>query len=633
MASDAVWQLENGRIGLQASTGETIQLTAMEVFQAVFGNTRNLQGFVVTELAKSFEGLSFSRFPAEPCIRTFERSGVLHVGVGVSVDSEFVSIAEGVDQITVGSKWFPIQLDRIRRIKEWMAAVGATESVPLTLGSLIALRTRGDRPAKLIDEISATSITLAASRWATEKATPGLVADLYDYQVAGVGFLKLVAEQGIGCVLADEMGLGKTLQVIALLMAESNAGRRQSLIIAPATLLENWRRELAKFAPSLTVLIHAGSERPGIAARLSGFDVSVVSYETAIRDEPLLSALHWNVIALDEAQNIKNPEAQRTIVVKRLPRRVSIAVTGTPLENRVDDLWSIADFALPGLLGNLGDFRKAFSDDLGDAGRLGPLVAPIVLRRRVLEVAKDLPEKIEIPQPLKSSRKFAEGYEELRLRTLADYESNGELVAMTRLRMYCAHPKLTGSLEEDLEHEMPKYQRLVEILDEVFSANEKALIFSTYTGMADLLTTDLPRRFQLGFFKSIDGRLDVSRRQWTVDAFFERKSYGALILNPKAAGVGLNITAANHVIHYNPEWNPALTDQATARAYRRKQTRPVTVHHLYFVDTVEDVMMERAAFKRQLAGEAVTGHEGEIDMATMTKALKISPIQDEREKN
>lgn len=626
MASDAVWQLDNGRIGLRASTGESIQLTAMEVFQAVFGHTRNLHGFTVPEPAKSFEGLSFSRFPAEPCIRTFERSGVLHVGIGVWVDSQFVSIADGVDQITVGSKWFPIQLDRIRIIREWIAAVGATESAPLTLGSLIALRTRSDRPAKLIDEISSTSITLAASLWATEKATPGLVADLYDYQVAGVGFLKLVAEQGIGCVLADEMGLGKTLQVIALLLAESNAGRRQSLIIAPATLLENWRRELAKFAPSMTVHIHAGSERPGIAARLSGFDVTVVSYETAIRDEPLLSALHWNVIALDEAQNIKNPEAQRTIVVKRLPRRVSIAVTGTPLENRVDDLWSIADFALPGLLGSLGDFRKSFSDDLGDAGRLGPLVAPIVLRRRVLEVAKDLPEKIEIPQPLKSSRKFAEGYEELRLRTLADYESNGELVAMTRLRMYCVHPKLTGSLEVDLEYEMPKYQRLVEILDEVFSANEKALIFCTYTGMADLLTTDLPRRFQSGFFKSIDGRLDVSSRQGTVDAFFEHNSFGALILNPKAAGVGLNITAANHVIHYNPEWNPALTDQATARAYRRKQTRPVTVHHLYFVDTVEDVMMQRAAFKRLLADEAVTGHEGEIDMVTMTEALKISPI-------
>lgn len=626
LASDAVWQFENGRIGLRANTGESVQLTAMEVFQAVFGRTRNLRGYMVPEPAKSFEGLSFSRFPAEPCIRSFERSGSFHVEVGVSIDGQFVAVEDGVDQITVGRKWFPIQLDRIHSISEWMVAVGANESGLLTLGALIALRTRGDKPAKIIDEISTTSLTLAAALWATEKSIPGLDADLYDYQVAGVGFLKFVTEQDVGCVLADEMGLGKTLQIIALLLAESNAGRRQSLIIAPATLLENWRREFAKFAPSLTVLIHAGSDRPGIAAGLRGFDVTVVSYETAIRDEPLLSAVHWNVIALDEAQNIKNPEAQRTTVVKRLPRRVSIAVTGTPLENRVDDLWSIADFALPGLLGSFGDFRKTFSDDLSDACRLGSLVAPIVLRRRVHEVAKDLPEKIEIPQPLKSSRKFAEGYEELRLRTLADYESNGELVAMTRLRMYCAHPKLTGSLEDDLEYEMPKYQRLVEILDEVFSANQKALIFSTYTGMADLLTTDLPKRFQGGFFKSIDGRLDVPSRQVTVDAFFDHDSYGALILNPKAAGVGLNITAANHVIHYNPEWNPALTDQATARAYRRKQTRPVTVHHLYFVDTVEEVMIERASFKRQLAGEAVTGHVGEIDVGTMAAALKISPL-------
>lgn len=623
----ALWHFENGRISLRSSDGSLDNLSAMEVFHAVFGKVREIRGHRFGDPIAELSGLTFSRFPAEPCLRVFEAGGRLCLDVGVTSSvGQFVPVAPGVDQVVISGKWFPLQLDAMAAVGQWLGTLGFAIGAPLTLGVLIALRTRSDRPSKLMDEVGATSATIATAASPSGRDIPGLVARLYDYQVSGVGFLRMVAEQGIGCILGDEMGLGKTLQVIALLQAESNEGRQQSLIVAPATLLENWRRELGKFAPNLSIHIHAGAERPGVVSRLLGFDVTVASYETIIRDETMFAAVNWNVVALDEAQNIKNPDAQRTIVVKRLPRRVSIAVTGTPLENKVDDLWSIADFALQGLLGNLTDFRKSFSDELDDAGRLGSMVAPVVLRRRVLDVAKDLPEKIEIPQALTVSKQFADGYEALRLATLAEYESSGELVASTRLRMYCAHPKLTGKWDDDLSHEMPKYSRLLEILDEVFSSNDKALIFSTFTGMADLLTGDLSRRFPKGFFRTIDGRLAVSGRQDTVDKFFEHSGHGALVLNPKAAGVGLNITAANHVIHYNPEWNPALTDQATARAYRRKQTRPVTVHHLFFVDTVEAVMMERAAFKRQLADEAVTGHEGEVDPVSLAEALRISPV-------
>jgi len=166
----------------------------------------------------------------------------------------------------------------------------------------------------------------------------------------------------------------------------------------------------------------------------------------------------------------------------------------------------------------------------------------------------------------------------------------------------------------------------MEILDEVFESSEKALVFTTYTAMSDLLIQQLMTRFPRGFFRSIDGRLPLLRRQLIIDEFFARENFGALILNPKAAGIGLNITAANHVIHYNPEWNPALTAQATARAYRRKQTRPVTVHHLYFLGSVEEVVIERAEYKLALAGEAVTGHEGEIELSAIARALLISPL-------
>ena len=345
-------------------------------------------------------------------------------------------------------------------------------------------------------------------------------------------------------------------------------------------------------------------------------------------DEELLAQIHWNVMALDEAQAIKNPEALRTCAVKRITRRVSIAITGTPLENRIDDLWSLADFALPGLLGDLNAFQTEFGNVLEDAARLAPVVAPLLLRRKVLDVAQDLPERIEVPQALQMSLSLAETYEALRKQTLEEFGPAGGLVATTRLRMLCAHPSLVGSWHPDPSMEMPKYARTVELLDEIFSVGEKALVFSTYQAIADLFMDDMPKRFPDGFFRFIDGRIEGLERQAIVDDFFAHDGYGALFLNPKAAGSGLNITAANHVIHYNPEWNPALTAQASARSYRRKQTRPVTIHHLFYVQTIEEVIRDVAAFKQELAGEAVTGHDGRVDTLAIANALQISPLKE-----
>jgi SNF2 family DNA or RNA helicase len=216
------------------------------------------------------------------------------------------------------------------------------------------------------------------------------------------------------------MGLGKTIQVITLVLAEKAAGRGPSLVVTPATLLENWRRELALFSPTLSVKVHAGPGRVGIASRLMGFDVIITSYDTAVRDEPLLSSIPWNLLALDEAQNIKNPDAQRTLAVKGIPRRVSLAVTGTPVENRLVDLWSLSDFALPGLLGDRHAFERLFADTDSDAADLAPIVAPILLRRRVRDVAKDLPERIDVAQPISMSRHMAENYERTRQAAISE---------------------------------------------------------------------------------------------------------------------------------------------------------------------------------------------------------------------
>lgn len=620
--------LEGDRILIKDHTGATFFPSALDVYSIVFSGAKEFHGQPLAKsLTSALPELIFSRFPAEPVIKISNVTpGSIIAKVGVWTDSGYGLLPDGYDQIIIDKKWYPINMEAIQSVKDWLISRGVIEGNALSFGKLIELRSTKDLPAKLIDESIVVASDVASAAGQGLDQIQGLNAQLYPYQVDGVGFLRVIAQQEIGCILADEMGLGKTLQVIALLLSERNRGCKPSLIVAPATIVENWRREIAQFAPSLCVHVHAGPGRAGISARLTPFDIVVTSFDTAIRDELLLGEIEWNVLVLDEAQAIKNPEAQRTKAVKRLPRRVSLAVTGTPVENRLDDLWSLADFALPGLLGSVSEFRASFTDDLNDASRLSPIVKPILLRRKVKDVAMDLPEKIEVPQAIEMSSALAEAYEALRLSTLNEYGPAAGMVATGKLRMFCTHPSLISQTVDDPSLDVHKYIRLLELLTEIFESNQKVLVFTTYQGMADLFMRDIPQRWPAGFFRFIDGRVSVDDRQPTVDQFYDFSGYGALFLNPKAAGAGLNITAANHVIHYNPEWNPALTDQASARAYRRKQKLPVTIHHLYYADTVEEVMLERAQFKRSLATEAVIGHDGEIDASVIVKALQISPL-------
>lgn len=622
------WKFNGTRILLEDPTGTSIYPSAQEIFSCAFGGFTTVNDLpVMGNPLERFPMLTFSRYPAEPAVKiTGALPKSLQLVLGVIVEGEFVAVNGGEDQVVVASRWYPIDLDSTADATAWLSSIGIQSSSTMTIGQFIAIRGAKNPPVAVIDDTSMEPVDVAAKAGRGFTGVLGLDATLYPYQRDGVAFLQLVAAQGVGCILADEMGLGKTLQIIGLLQSEKNAGRTPSLVVAPATLLENWRREIRQFAPQMNCLVHAGASRAGITERFAGYDVIITSFDTAIRDEPLLSGIQWNLLALDEAQAIKNPEAQRTQAVKRIHRRVSIAVTGTPVENCLGDLWSISDFVLPGLLGTVDRFRAEFTDDVDDAGRLGPVVAPILLRRRVEDVAQDLPPKIEIPQPISMSRELAELYEQVRKQTMDEYGPAAGMVATTKLRVLCAHPSLDQSWDIDPSHEMPKYQRLLELLGEIFDSNEKALVFTSYQAMSDIFLKDIPRRWPDGFFQYIDGRVPVASRQPTVDDFYEHKGFGALFLNPKAAGTGLNITTANHVIHYNPEWNPALTAQATARAYRRKQQRPVTIHHLYFADSVEEVMIDRAEFKRQLADGAVTGHEGDADPSIVLRALQISPL-------
>lgn len=626
LLKDSSWRVEGGRLlNFQGEHGWQ-QLSATEIWSSAFGNVSNTNAF--NSPVDALPEIEFSRFPAELAIEISGKSptDIQVAFVGVVGCNRAPVIGSRLDQVFIGNVWYPIQLDdyvdALTAINDKDIHIGQ----PISVGQLIWLQTHAPRLGlKLFDSLDNVKPSDIHAPESLNTSAWGLHADLYPYQKDGVHFLKLIADQGLGCILGDEMGLGKTIQVITLMLAEKAADRGPSLVVTPATLLENWRRELSLFSPTLTVKIHAGPDRAGIASRLAGYDVIVTSYDTAVRDEPLLSAISWNLLALDEAQNIKNPDAQRTLAVKGISRRISLAITGTPVENKLVDLWSLSDFALPGLLGDRQAFEVLFSDTDSDAADLAPIVAPILLRRRVRDVAKDLPERIDIAQPITMSRRMAEQYEATRQAAISEYGKSASLVALQRLRMFCAHPGLVEDRQADPAEEMPKYQRLLELLEEIFSRDEKCLIFTSYTGMTDIFLKDLPKRFPRQFFSFIDGRVPVPGRQQTVDDF-SAASCGALFLNPKAAGVGLNITAANHVIHYNPEWNPALEDQASARAYRRKQQRPVTVHQMFFVDSVEEVVVGRLGQKRGLAESAATGHEGEVTASDVMQALKISPL-------
>ncbi|MCX4219845.1 DEAD/DEAH box helicase [Pseudomonas sp. MCal1] len=619
------WIRQENQIALRLPCGETVEPTALEIFQIVFQGITHYKSYEVENPKLHLPDVTFSKIPAEVTLCISSESNIIKSELGVSSTSEFIAISTDSDQAIINSTWHPIHKSQFHTALAWLSSKNININSGLNIASLIDIRISEDQPFKVIDTVSEKDFTPTYDG-AHAIAIDGLNAKLYEYQAIGVLHLQKNSQQGVGCVLADEMGLGKTLQIIALLQQEKNSLRGPSLIIAPATLIENWAREITQFAPNLEIQKHIGSDRAGITKKLGLCDITITSYETAIKDEILLASINWNIITLDEAQNIKNPHAQRTLAIKRLPCRVPIAVTGTPFENKLEDLWSICDFVLPGLLGDLDQFNIRFSDSAYGAENIAPIIAPLILRRMVSEVADDLPNKIDIPQALPMSTLLANKYEVIRTEILAEYGAAAGLVATSKLRMFCANPSMHPDWLVEPIQETPKYIRLIEILSEIFSRNEKALIFSTYQSVADLFIENLPKNFPTNFFRKIDGRTLVMERQLIVDEFFNFEGTGALFLNPKAAGSGLNITAANHVIHFNPEWNPALTAQASARAYRRKQKKPVTIHHLYYADTVEEVIRNTSLSKQTLAGQAVTGHQGEIEPIVIADALNISPI-------
>lgn len=578
----------------------------------------------------SVSGLKASRYPLSPALTIIESGegipayAILGMARGETVELEAIDLERGY-RIADGV-WYPVEPTAAQEVLELLHSTGASLGPARSLRTFLAVRKAGTGGGAVDDQMAAQAISPLVFAPPADDVPAGVDATLYPYQLAGWRWLKFLLAEGIGGLLADEMGLGKTLQVIAAVSDSGGGPLRPALIVAPGSLLENWRREIARFAPHLRALKHHGPLRSGRPAELQGYDVVITSYDNAVGDNSLLNMVHWKVVILDEAQFIRNPTAQRTRAVKHLRREAGLAMTGTPVENRLLDLWSIMDFVLPGHLGDAKAFEAQFPDDVDGAARLEPLISPLMLRRRIAEVAKDLPVRIDIPQVLELDDDEAAAYDAERERISAEYGAAATLVSLTSLRRFCAHPSLmngTSAIADPMS--FSKFRRLDEIVEEIFAKGEKVIVFTSFTAMADMIARHVGARF-VAFAGIIDGRLAIDDRQPLIDRFSAVKGGAALVLNPKAGGAGLNITAANHVIHYNPEWNPALEDQASARAHRRGQELPVTVHRLLVADTVEDVVDERLTRKRALSDTAVIGIEGkDDDYGDIVAALNRSP--------
>jgi superfamily II DNA or RNA helicase len=488
---------------------------------------------------------------------------------------------------------------------------------------------------------------LESSRAVDARAPSSLRATLRPYQERGLSWLASMASLGLGACLADDMGLGKTMQLLALLLRraeEAPRDDRPALLVAPMSVVGNWEREIRQFAPTLSLMPHYGPERAREAAdfpRQSGTLV-VTTYGLLRRDAELLSGVDWSLVALDEAQNIKNAASATARAARALGATHRFALTGTPVENRLAELWSILEFANPGLLGPLERFRREFAvpiERYGNedaAARLRRIASPFILRRVKTDpaVIRDLPAKNEMKIVCTLTREQATLYkavvdEEMRrIEDAEGMERRGRVLALlTHTKQICNHPAQYLSERGPLEGRSGKLGRVTEMLEEALAAGDKALVFTQFREMGDRLVAHFEATLgcDIAF---LHGGTPKRTRDELVERFQnEPRGPRVFVLSLKAGGTGLNLTAANHVFHYDRWWNPAVEDQATDRAYRIGQTRAVQVHKLVCAGTVEEKIARMLEQKRELASKVVGAGEQwitELDSSELRDLFALS---------
>jgi superfamily II DNA or RNA helicase len=539
------------------------------------------------------------------------------VGTQALSRQEFERLARmKVPLVRVRGQWVELRRDDLDRA---LQALGSRRG-EMTLQD--ALRIAGLRDAGLpITGVRARGwvAELLEARYGAVPPPAGLRAELRPYQLRGLAWLLFLRRIGLGACLADDMGLGKTVQVLAALLASTREG--PSLVVCPTSVLHNWEQEISRFAPGLKTITHHGADRDG---RFDSADVVLTSYGTLLRDQEQLARTRWDTFVVDEAQNIKNAEAKQSKAARDLEARFRVALTGTPVENRLADLWSIFEFLNPGYLGPAKSFRQTFSlpieryRDEKRAEALRRLVQPFLLRRVKTDpsVIRDLPDKIESKVFCTLTKEQATLYQAVVAEMMDRIESAKEgierrgevLAAITKLKQVCNHPAQFLKDRSAFPGRSGKVARLEELLEELISEGERALLFTQFTGFADLLVPHLRRRFGREVLY-LHGGVTAKARRDLVRRFQAKEGPPLLVLSLRAGGTGLNLTAATHVFHVDRWWNPAVENQATDRAFRIGQTRKVQVHKFVCRGTLEERVDELIESKKELAGRIVGAGE------------------------
>ncbi len=564
---------------------------------------------------------------------------------GLSVDGERVELARLLDAARRKARWVQVEdhtyvelNETLRRHLERVADHVHVSKQGLIVGPAATEALRALESAGATLEPDAAWKKLAERIEGARKLDPklprGLKAKLRPYQLEGYQWLSRLAAMGAGAVLADDMGLGKTVQALALLLDRSKVG--PALVVAPTSVAFNWQEEAARFAPALK--LHAYADLEDRAQRLGPGDVLVISYGLLVRDAKHLASREFATVVFDEAQNLKNAHTQRFLAAKALRADFRVALSGTPIENHLGELWSLFALVFPPLLGSWDSFRVRFAlpiekqIDPAAGPALARVIEPFLLRRTKAEVETELPLRTEVRVPVVLSAPEWQLYEDTRLAALSDLETPRRemkdqqrrvqvLALLTRLRLVASHPRLH---EERSEIVSSKLTRLLELLEELLAEGQRALVFSQFTSHLALVREALDLRgiAHVG----LDGSTPAKVRAEKVREFQEG-SAPVFLLSLKAGGVGLNLTAATNVIHLDPWWNPAVEDQASDRAHRLGQKRPVTIYRLISMGTVEEQMLTLHERKRSLIASVLAGKSAAGKLATdeLIALLSASP--------
>ncbi len=561
---------------------------------------------------------------------------------------EFLELADMKKPLVrVRGQWIELSPARVQEI------LGAIESRPkipeLSLGDVFQLKLGrlGDQRLPVTDLKATGWVEAVLSQLSGSEALPEVEqpatfhGQLRPYQVQGLSWLEFLGQFRLGACLADDMGLGKTIQVLALLLRIQERGEleRPFLLICPTSVVGNWRKEAERFSPSLRVLVHHGLDRhegETFEREAKRHDLVVSTYSLVHRDLTQLQAIAWDGLVLDEAQNIKNPQAKQTRALRKLAAPRRLALTGTPVENRLQELWSIMEFLNPGYLGAEASFRRRYAlpieryRDSAATEELRRLVEPFLLRRVKTDpsVIRDLPSKNEMKVYCTLTQEQGTLYQAMVQDSLERIESSegigrkGEvLAALTRLKQICNHPAHFLADGSSLSARSGKLTRLTEMLEEVLAEGDRALVFTQYAEMGKLIERHLRDKLSVDL-AFLHGGVPSQQREAMITEFQERDDGPPIfVLSLKAGGFGLNLTQARHVFHFDRWWNPAVEDQATDRAFRIGQTRSVAVYKFICAGTIEERVDELAERKKELAEAVIQPGQGSLTELT-TESLR-----------